>query len=228
MRQNNPHLIQRLKAIQAALMAQHAGGQSLATAQAGSERETFLREFLQKVFPAHRRFSTGTITDSSGQRSGQVDVAIEYGFVPSFPMPSTDERLLLAESVALVIEVKSDLSAQWSEVRTTTRGVRQLKPKLNPVMSFGQGPPECIPIVAVGYRGHKTITGLRERLDTTPADERPDAALVIESGSFWGFGMTTQGPLGLYALCLGINSVLSQLVLAAPDLRSYVAWNYDA
>ena len=223
MSQNNPHLIQRLTAIQSALMAQHAGGQGLATAQAGSERETFLREFLQKVFPAHRRFSTGTITDSSGERSGQVDVAIEYGFVPSFPMPSTDERLLLAESVALVIEVKSDLSAQWPEVRSTTESVRRLKPQLNPVMFFGQGPPDRIPIVAVGYRGHKTVSSLRNRLDTTPAEERPDAALVIESGSFCGFGVTKQGPLGLYALCFGINSVLSRLGFAAPDLLSYVA-----
>ena len=78
-------------------------------ATVGSERETFLRKFLQKVFPTHRRFATGAITDSQGAISGQVDIAVEYPFAPSFPMPSTDERLLLAESVAIVIEVKSDL-----------------------------------------------------------------------------------------------------------------------
>ena len=96
---DNPHLLQRLTAIQQALMAQHFGGKGLPNATAGSERETFLRGFLQQLFPAHRRFATGAITDSTGAISGQVDIAIEYGYVPSFPMPSTPERLLLAESV---------------------------------------------------------------------------------------------------------------------------------
>ena len=154
--------------------------------------------------------------------SGQVDVAIEYGFVPSFPMPATDERLLLAESVALVIEVKSDLCSQWDEVRSTTERVRQLKPNLNPVLTLGQSPPERVPIAVVGYRGHRSSSGLRERLDSTSERERPDAALVIESGAFCGFGLMTDGPLGLYALCVGMNGVLSQLAWAAPDLLSYV------
>src|SRR5512147_3161769 len=96
----NPHIVQRLSAIQQSLLAQRLAGQGLPAAVAGNERETFLREFLQKLFPAHRRFATGAITDSEGRLSGQVDIAIEYGFVPSFPMPGTDERLLLAESVA--------------------------------------------------------------------------------------------------------------------------------
>jgi hypothetical protein len=226
MSENNPYLVQRLGAIQAALMAQYAAGPGLPSAHAGSERESFLREFLQKVFPAHRRFATGTITDSLGSRSGQVDIAIEYGFVPSFPMPSTDERLLLAESVAMVIEVKSDLSAQWGEVCSTTRGVRQLKRKLNPIISMGSLP-DTIPVVAVGYRGHGTIKGLRQRLESTAPDERPDAALVVKSGCFYGFDVTTSGPLGLYALCLGINAALSILGFAAPDLLSYVGRESD-
>ena len=93
-------------------MTQHSAGRGLPNAMAGNERETFLREFLQQLFPSHRRFSTGAITDSTGNITGQVDIAVEYGFVPSFPMPSTTERLLLAESVALVIEVKSNLDDQ--------------------------------------------------------------------------------------------------------------------
>src|SRR2546423_1122598 len=112
----NTHLINRLQAIQQSLMAQHAGGHHLPNALIGSERETFLREFLQKVFPAHHRFATGAITDSDNRLSGQVDIAVEYPFLPSFPMPGpSHERLLLAESVAAVVEVKSDLSGQWDQ-----------------------------------------------------------------------------------------------------------------
>jgi hypothetical protein len=37
--------------------------------------------------------------------SGQLDIVIELPFLPSFPTPGANERLYLAESVALAIEV---------------------------------------------------------------------------------------------------------------------------
>jgi hypothetical protein len=218
----NPYLVQRLDGIQKALMAQHVAGTGLPNALTGSERETFLREFLQQVFPAHRRFATGAITDSTGAITGQVDIAVEYGVIPSFPMPSTTERLLLAESVALVIEVKSDLSAQWGQVCETTSRVKALQRHLNAIMTLGDGPPPpTIPCIAVGYTGHSTIKGLSERLATTPESQRPDGALVVQSGCFSGFGLNASGPLGLYALCLVINQLLAEIGFAAPDLASY-------
>lgn len=217
----NPFLLQRLTGIQSALIAQHQGGHGLPNATIGAERETFLREFLQKVFPSHRRFATGVITDSQANISGQIDIAVEYGFVPSFPMPGTEERLLLAESVALVIEVKSDLSAQWGQVRETSARVKSLSRQMNAIMAFGNGPPEKIPCIAVGYSGHNTIAGLQERLESTPECERPDGALVISSGCFVGFGMTAQDALGLYALCLAINVLFTQIGFASPDLVGY-------
>lgn len=217
----NPHLLQRLTGIQVALLAQHIGGRGMPNATIGNERETFLREFLQKLFPAHRRFATGAITDSEGRLSGQVDIAIEYGFVPSFPMPGTEERLLLAESVALVVEVKSDLVAQWGQVRETTAKVKALRRHLNAIMTMGDGPPSNIPCIAVGYTGHSTADGLRQRLESTPEAERPDGALVIDSGLFQGFGMTANGPLGLYAMCLAINVLFTQIGFASPDLALY-------
>jgi hypothetical protein len=217
----NPYLATRLEAIRDTLMAQHRGGRGLPNAVIGSERETFLREFLQKVFPVHRRFSTGAITDAEHRISGQVDVAVEYGQIPSFPMPNSEERVLLAESVAIVIEVKSDLSSQWGQVRETVSKVRPIRRTLNPVMVMGPTPEPRIPCVAVGYTGHTTVEGLAERLATTDESERPDAALVIESGCFTGFGLTAQGPLGMYALCLVINRQLGSLAIANPNLLAY-------
>jgi len=223
---NNPCLVQRLTAIQQALMAQHLAGRGMPNATSGSERETFLREFLQQVFPAHRRFSTGAIIDSAGAISGQVDIAVEYGIIPSFPMPSTSERLLLAESVALTIEVKSDLSAQWRQVCETTARIKSLQRHLNPIMTLGT-PPASIPCIAVGYTGHSTIEGLNERLVTTPEMQRPDGALVIQSGCFSGFGYNATGPLGLYVLCLVINQMLTTIGFAAPNLMSYVQYEVN-
>ena len=218
----NPHLIQRLTAVQQALAAQRAGAVGMANAMAGSERETFLREFLQKVFPAHRRFATGVITDADSLLSGQVDIAVEYGFAPSFPMPGTEERLLLADSVAIVIEVKSDLSRQWPEVEATTRKVKALTREVDAVMTLGEAPPKKIPVLAVGYTGYATTDGIAKRLAATAEDARPDGVLSIDSGCFVGFGITAHGPLGLYALAIAINSQFSQLALAQPNLVRYV------
>ena len=221
MPESNPFLEQRLKGIQQALIAHHRGSSGLPSAHAGSERETFLREFLQQVFPAHRRFVSGTITDSEGMRSGQVDIAIEYGISPSFPMPNTTERLLLAESVCLVIEVKSNLSSQWSEVTDTTKKVKALRRAIQLDMATDDVP-DRIPVIAVGYTGHRTVKGLVERLESTSIDSRPDAALVIDSGLFYGFNVASTGPLGLYALCAVITRLLNAVAIASPNLMSYV------
>jgi|SanBayMetagenome_1026888.scaffolds.fasta_scaffold12799_2 hypothetical protein len=221
---HNPYLEQRLLGIQQALMAQHTGGKSLPNASIGSERETFLREFLQKLFPAHRRFATGSITDAQGLISGQVDIVVEYPFIPSFPMPgTTDERLFLAESVAMVIEVKSDLSSQWKEVCNTVGKVKALRRDLNPVMTFGETvEATIIPCVAVGYTGYQTLEGLKKRLSNTPEQQRPDGVLVINPGIFFGFGLSATRTLALYTLCIVINSTLTNLGFATPNLLAYV------
>ena len=218
----NQHLIQRLNAIQQALMAQHLGGVGMPNAVVGNERETFLREFLRKIFPSHFRFTGGAITDAEGRISGQIDIAVEYPFIPSFPMPATDDRLVLAESVLAAIEVKSNLIAQWDQVADTVHLIKQLQREMAPIMVFGHPPPKRIPCVAVGYCGYKTIEGLRERLATTPEERRPDAALVIESGCFEGLGLWATGPVGLYALCVALIRLATELQAAAPDMIRYV------
>jgi hypothetical protein len=138
-------------------------------------------------------------------------------------MPGTPDRLLLAESVALVIEVKSNLSSQWKEVQKTTEKLKFLRRSLNPVTVVGDPVPSpLIPLIAVGYTGYASVDAIQKRLDTTPEPQRPDGALVIESGAFVGFGMTATGPFGLYALAVSIDFLLRHLVLAKPSLADYV------
>jgi hypothetical protein len=128
-----------MAAIQASLMALHAGGRGMPNAVAGGERELFAREFLGKLFAPSFRFGTGAITDALNNISGQVDIVIENTFAPSFPMPAGDHRLYLAESVAVAIEVKSDLLSQWDEVRATIDKIKVLQRDL------GQEPDELYP-----------------------------------------------------------------------------------
>lgn len=218
----NQHLVNRLQGIQQALLAQHLGGRGLPNSVIGNERETFLREFLQKVFPSHFRFTGGVITDAQGRLSGQIDIAVEYPFIPSFPMPGSSERLILAESVLAAIEVKSNLIAQWEQMTATVHAVRQLERNMAPIMWTGEPPPARIPCIAVGYRGHATLESLRERISSTPEGHRPDAALVIESGCFEGLGGWATGAAGLYALCAFLIRLATQLHAAAPDMLAYL------
>jgi hypothetical protein len=224
----NQYLVERLQGIQAALMAHHAGGTPMPNASKGSERETFLREFLSKVFPETFRFGTGAITDSAGKRSGQLDIVIEYPILPSFPMPGGADRLYLAESVAAVLSVKSNISSQWREVEAEAEKLEPLKRRwLGATQSRGSGitfggPLEtAVPFIAVGYTGYKSVEALQQRLKDTPELKRPLAALSIDSGVFVGSGIAASGVWGLYALAVSVATELHGLLGVSADATSY-------
>jgi hypothetical protein len=85
----------RLDGIRTILMAHQAAGAMLPPASKGVERETLVREFLAEVFPPPFRFGRGAIVDAKGEASGQLDIVVEFPFLPSFPTPGTTERLYL-------------------------------------------------------------------------------------------------------------------------------------
>jgi hypothetical protein len=215
-------LANRITAIQQALMAQYQGGVAMANAAKGSERELFLREYLQKVFPSYNRFSSGVIIDYKGNQTGQIDIAIEQPFSPSFPMPASDSsRLLLAESVAAVIEVKSDVAKQWDQACRTIAKVRPLKRQFKAMFGFGNATAE-IPCIAVGYKGFRDARAIGERLSKTDESSRPNAVLSIETGAFVGGGISASDWAGVYALCTYLNTCMRSIASASVDMLSYV------
>ena len=110
----NQHVVQRLAGIQVILNGVYQASSSMSASSKGTERESFIDEFLSKVLPPVYRFGTGDATDISGNKSGQLDVVVEYPLSPTLPSVGAGQsRLYLAESVAAVIEVKSDISSQW-------------------------------------------------------------------------------------------------------------------
>ena len=149
-------------------------------------------------------------------------------------MPSADQRLLLAESVAPISEVQSDLASQWTEVEATVKKVNMLQRTWLGSISHsggglsGPGPSVTpIPCMAGGDRGHKTLEGLKNRLLSTAEDARPEAAYVIESGCFYSHSVgpcvQTQTPaLALYALGSVLWSLTVSVATAGVDLMSYV------
>src|SRR5690242_12312013 len=101
----------------------------MSSASKGEERASFIDSFLANVLPPIYRFGSGDCTDTSGHRSGQLDVVVEYPFAPSPPSVagSSPTRLYLAESVAAVIEVKSNIAAQWRQAAETAAKLAPLR-----------------------------------------------------------------------------------------------------
>ncbi len=77
----NRHVYARLEASRRLLMAAYEGGIGLSSATQGREREAFVRLFLAEILPTIHRFGSGDITDSKGEKTGQVDVVIEYSIL---------------------------------------------------------------------------------------------------------------------------------------------------
>lgn len=228
----NEQLRARLKGIQQVLMAHHRATALLPNAAKGSEREVLVREFLERVFPAPYRFGSGAITDADGQVSGQLDIIVEWPFFASFPAPLGSQRLYLAESVAFVIEVKSDLIAQWDQVEKTVQQLRRLHRQWRAHIALNStrmdfeffGPTASrIPSVAVGFTGYTTIAALEKRLLETPEEQRPDFTLVIESGAYvGGLAPPAAGEEGLFAFCADCSLLARNVLFAEPNLATYV------
>lgn len=228
----NEHIKTRLAAIQQSLIAHYKGGSGLPTAVIGSERENIINDYLSEVLPPIYRFGRGAITDSNNVICGQIEVVMELPFAPNFPMPLGKERLYLAEAVAAVIEVKSNLSSQWQEVIATTYKIKKLTRDLCliPLLSIVPSPDPIlnvedsskIPVYAVGYTGYQTLDSLRGRLSSTPIEYRPDGALVIDSGCFIGLSGASTGVWGLYALIAELVAHVNEVLgLAYPNILAY-------
>jgi len=218
----NQHVIDRVAAIQQMLMAVYAAGNPMSASTKGQERQQFIDNFLAHALPSIYRFGTGDATDANGNRSGQLDVVIEYPFGPTIPVGGDKPtRLYLAESVAAVVEVKSDVSGQWDEARRTARALAPVARQIGATMSFGPSPhPHRIPLFVVGYKGWKTLATVKEKLA-----ECPEVAgiLVIESGVYCSANFYSEGgPKGLWALICDLYHHVSGLQSAVTDPFSYI------
>lgn len=185
-------LASRIDGILKILSSQWAAGTSSSSASKGAERELVVQQLLLTTFLPNMRFESGDIVDSYGESSGQVDVVLEYGTAVSFPATSGGPRVYLAENVAAVIEVKSDLAAQWDQVAAKSEAIASLKRRYeyekfeyllakidagveNGKMraAFEDGlkrstPSKPIPFYVIGFEGWKMGKSLAEHVDDVP------------------------------------------------------------
>jgi hypothetical protein len=221
----NEYLITRLEGIQAALNAVHKSSSSMSSASRGQERQAFIHEFLENVFPPVYRFGTGDATDSAGKRSGQLDVVVEQPLAPSLPAVSGGKnptRLYLAESIAAVLEVKSDASAQWGEAVRTAEALGKLKRKFETMMVSGYYPGQSIPLFVIGYTGWKNAETVQHHLEQCP---HISGVLIIEGGLFVSSphagAVIGTGPLALWGFISILHTIVSGITDATLDLLAY-------
>lgn len=218
----NNYVLTRLAAIHQQLIAGYTAGSGLSSASKGSEREEFVDKFLSQVLPNPFRFGTGDATDKSGAKSGQLDVVIEFPFGPSLPIVGgTTSRLFLAETVAAVIEVKSNVQKQWSEAVSTARQLYPLTRSFGAAMMMGQGYPK-IPIFVAGFKGWKEAETLKEKISSTP---EISGLLVIDRGIFVSSqefgGIVASGPWSLWALIGCLHQATSFLKAVSTNPLEY-------
>jgi hypothetical protein len=221
----NQFVYERLAGIQHVLIGVHRSGAPMSAASRGDERQAFVGSFLANVLPTTFRFGSGDATDEHGHRSGQLDVVIEYPFSPSLPSfgSAANTRLYLAESVAAVVEVKSNVAAQWDEAKRTAAKLAPLRRAFEGgMMMFGDGPSDRISLFVAGYTGWNTLETLKRNLD-----ECPDIAgvLVIDRGLFVSSaefgGVQATGPWALWGLISCLHRITNSLQAASTDPQSY-------
>lgn len=221
----NNHVFQRLSGIQQILNGVHQASASMSSSSKGQERQAFIDQFLANVLPPIYRFGSGDATDVAGARSGQLDVVVEYPIGPSLPSvggtPAT--RLYLAECVAAVVEVKSNISSQWSQAQHTARKLAPLHRSFGATMVMGgMSPTPSIPLFVAGYTGWSNLQTLQSNLAKTPEIA---GVLVIDSGLFatsqqFG-GMTATGPWALWGLISILHLITNALQAASTNPIDY-------
>lgn len=218
----NEYVLQRLTGIQQQLIAVRNANSGLSSAMVGTERQDFIDKFLAEVLPRPFRFGTGDATDKNGNKSGQLDVVIEFPFGPSLPIVGgTCTRLYLAETVAAVIEVKSNIASQWSQAVSTARQLHPLERSFGVTMRMGTDLPK-IPLFVASYSGWNQIQTVKQHLLVTP---EISGILIIDPGIFVSSGqfrdMEANGPWALWGLIACLNKATGFLQAATTDPLEY-------
>ena len=221
MNEANPYIIDRLLAVQDQVLSAYAQLDPHAAGHVTELRRVLIEQFLRPLFSAHRRFTSGRITDASGVLTEQIDLIIEHGFMPSFPLHDGTSRLVLSEAAALVIEVADHLGEDDERLREVCSHIKQLSRDIKPTIKYQGAPSDRVPVMVVFFQGPDELEDLQRWWMAIPETERPDAVCVLSSGCFLGFGLEADGALGLYSVCLTINHMLTLLNFAAPDLAVY-------
>jgi hypothetical protein len=215
----NQIVLDRIDSILRMLDASAAGGVALSGASKGQEREKFISHMFESVIAPPFRFGSGDITDSSGHRTGQLDIVLEFGYSISFPLSARESpRRYLAEGVCAVFEVKSDLSKQWDEVIESHKRLAPIRRNYAGSVTIGGPLQPAIPHFAIGYNGWSKLETLEQRL----AESGINGILVIGNRLYASADYKGTGPASLFACLVEIENLTAKMVRAVPNYSAYM------
>lgn len=232
----NQRILEHFRSQRQTLLAEaHSAGIFSSSSNIGTSRETYISEFLERHLPRMFRTCKGEITDSQNHYSSEIDIIVYRDDFPAIEI-STGTTIVLAETVAAAIEVKSELTSQ--EVQSAVqKGARlqTLTRNFGPTLSLGS-PPSSIPYYVIGYRG-TTLETLTEQYNSFPIVEEdvsaanarryaPEGIINLEGdfGIFCLDGMSEPARLTTDSLAwffLALHAQISRLVTMAPPLDRY-------
>jgi|GEM_PF-1453248 len=191
----------------------------------GNETERFLESFLSQVMPTPYRFGSGIAIDAAGKQSAQLDIVLEYPFAPSFPLPGVpSSRMYLAEGVAAVIEVKTEVGRDWPAFTRQAKALANLERTFDFQFIVGIPPTQRIPLFLVSYKGSDT-DDFRNTARATVRNHPVDGILIMEPPLFVSkkeFGEIEQKEeKALWAFISSLHQAVSSLQSASIDPKNY-------
>lgn len=243
-------LHERLSSVLDMLNANYRSVKNSPSAVKGVARSDFVNNYLKSSVPQGLRISTsGEIIDNQNNCTGELDIILENGYFPNIPILNIDSaRLYFAESVAAVIEVKSNLQGQWQEAIATGEKLQAITRNfgnstvssyhtghvtiLNTVFNAPNLPkmelPQSrilkkIPYFVVGYTGWEKNETLKAKLDDTKGVVsgilQLDRGVFISDNTFKS--IEANGPLSLLAFIDVIYESFNFIKSTNADLLAY-------
>lgn len=241
-------LYERLSSVLDMLNANYRSVKNSPSAVKGVARSDFVNNYLKSSVPQGLRISTsGEIIDNQNNCTGELDIILENGYFPNIPILNIDSaRLYFAESVAAVIEVKSNLQGQWQEAVATGEKLQAITRNfgnstvssyhtghvtiLNTVFNSPNLPKvelprilKKIPYFVVGYTGWEKNETLKAKLDDTKGVVsgilQLDRGVFISDDNFKS--IEVNGPLSLLAFIDVIYESFNFIKSTNADLLAY-------
>jgi len=199
----------------------------------GGDSEAAWRELLEVLLPKRYAVGVGTVVDSQGQESHQIDLIIHDRQYTPLLLDNEDRRLVPAESVYAVIEVKQKLDARSLKYAAEkVASVRRLERTSAPIPNLGRvsapTPPKPIlggiVTLAAGWRS-PTSRAPEKSLHALSGDSRIDLGCAADGLAFELKG-DDQGTVELRRSSNALLFFFLRLVTRLQDIGTVPAIDY--
>lgn len=191
----------------------------------GTEREVFLKEALNELYPERYIFSEGEIIDYQGTTSPQADIVVYDDHMPVLSHAAADQ--FLSEGVLAHIEVKSDLSTQLEDALNKSARVKELERDIQTIMQVGNIP-STVPSFVFSFDGPSKKTFKNNIIDFYESKKvrPPDYICVLDQytcGYNGKFFFQDTGSDSLLAFIIQLADFVFKNWIGTPNFQNYYA-----